>query len=162
MSAKPPPAELIALFDADPGKYKDAPEPDGYNPTQRLIRKLSEAPLIPNPIDQPQLPKPLSAQDLHDALTDAEKAAIDTVWFRAMEEAIGGNARETIKRLVNIALKKGWIGEQKAMAMVAEVDATISDPDWKPMVNGLNDLRANWPDEEPGIHFSYVEGVLGR
>ena len=162
MSAKPPAAELVALFDSNPGRYKDTPEADGYNPTLKLIHKLAEAPQVPNPEPQAQLPKPLSAQDLHDALSDAEKAAIDTVWFRAMEEAIEGNLRDRVKRLVNVAFKKGWISEQKATAMKGEVDATIPDPNWKATVDGLNDLRANWPGEEPGIHRKYVDQVLGR
>ncbi len=165
MSAKPPPAELIALFDSDPGKYKNNPLPDGYNPTRMLIHKLALAPQVPNPVVRPDVHEhdPMAVQDLYSALSGAELSSIGLEGWKAIRDTIESGDRAGVKRLANIALQKGWITQAKYDAIVAYVDAVVPDPEWTATVSRLNDLRANWPDQEKGIHRRYIhETVLGR
>jgi hypothetical protein len=162
MSAKPPPAELLALFDSNPGKYKDTPEPDGYNPTQKLVVRLHRPPQIPNPNAQQNVPKPINADDLWSVLTEGEMASIGMEGLRLLQDALESGDRSRIKRLVGVALEKAWIGQSKHDAIVAEINAEIPDPDWTATVAGPNDREATWPQFASGVRAKYIDSVLGR
>ena len=159
--AKPSFLQLTAFFDANPAKYKNEPEPDGYNATRKLLRTLRFRPLVANEESQGLVPKPIDADDVINTLSDPQIQAIPGEVLTFFVEACENRNRARIQRIGRIMLKKGWIDTTARDAIIAELDSQIPDPDYKSQVRGESDYDINFAGFDR-IGAPYLNTLFGR
>jgi|GEM_PF-4611780 len=162
-----PRSEFLAYLDAHPKRYKDQPEPDGYNPTRLICARLVQRPKVPNPKPAAKVPKPMDIDALYaalyTALSDEEIAAIGVDGFGLIHDAIDAGDRLRVKRLVNVAGEGGWIPEAKRNAIIAQVDAEIDDPSYQSQIRDQSEFARQWGSlPGQGLSRAMVDQYLER
>lgn len=119
--------------------YKNA---DGtFKPQAELIGLLLNKPMVANPDPAPQIPKPVTAQDVLGLLSPASVQAIP---FDAMVEVNKAIAEKDMERLglqLQVFAAKGWINSTEVAALQARLAETIPDPNWPAQVPGQSRLE---------------------
>ena len=165
----PTPPQFIAFLDANPARYKNTPEPDGYNSTQDILNELADRKDIANPEPQGDVPKPLNNGDLQVLLSEDSSGRLsDTWWYNMQINLVAGTdpatgitgSREDAVTQVETAVDRNNITEAEGTLLIDEINSTILDPDWSSTVQDDSDLKKEW--DLGGMSGSFVDSSLGR
>lgn len=139
------PANLKALFDANPGKYKTLNVlPDGYSPTGQLENLLvGSFGTVVNPTPAPKINKPFTMDDILGALSAADQAKIIPL-LGALQPMIDVQNRAGIASLMRAAVAAALITQNELDAMKTAVAGKIDDPTWPANIPAPTDLFAQF------------------
>lgn len=151
---------FIVFLDTNSGKYKNNPEPDGYNSTINIVDIITIRPEIANPEPQGTVPKPFTVQDTQALLSDESMGKLTDTWWASYTATLENENRENAKSYVINAEKRVDILPTESIAIQAELDSTILDPSWSATVPGDSDAMAEW--DLSGFSSDYVNTALGR
>lgn len=155
------PTALVQFMDNHADIYKTGDvEPDGYISTNKIAKELTKKREIDNPNPRPKVPTPISHDGLISVLTTEEIQSIDSKGFDLISEAISNNDRAKVRRLIDIARAKGWMGSSSYTNIRNTLEAEIDDPQWQAKVTGPSHL-----DElnlKQGIRLKDINDALGR
>lgn len=164
MSKTPPAVQLIQFFDNNPTRYKNEPEADGYNSTKKLTAELTRVPLISNPTPQTNVAKPADqiASTLKVMFASAKLASFSDEALAQLNSAILKHDFELVRWWAKIGEARSKVSSAELVAIEAEIDAEVPDPNWPAQIDGVCDLDNEWPGGEKGITQSYINLILGR
>jgi hypothetical protein len=153
---------FIAFLDANPTRYKNTPEVDGYNSTQDILNELADRKLIANPDPQGDVPGPLTIGDLQLLLSPESLGKLSDSWWDIMRAYIAesNGSRSDAVDMVNVALSRGNITQDEATDLINAINAVIPDPSWPSEVQDNSDLRTEW--DLGGMNSAFVNNSLGR
>lgn len=95
---------------------------------EQIAQLLVRRPKVPNSQPAPKIRKPMDPDVLFQTLTPEEIRALPVDTFEMIHAAIESQDHSRVKRLLNIALAKGWLSQAKYEIILTEVDALIDDP----------------------------------
>lgn len=94
------------------------------------------APDHPNPIPQPQVPKPMTTTGLLGKVSGPGKGKIYTrPAIVGIQDDVRRGDRMAVRNWFGLALAGGDIDQAEYAALTAEIDATVPDPNWPPQVS---------------------------
>jgi hypothetical protein len=107
-----------------------------WRPSDATIAAALNTPDRPNPTPQGQVPKPMSTTDLLGKVGNAGKGKI----YRGpaivgIQADIRAGNRDAAKNWFGLAAAAGDVSAAENDALTAEIDATIPDPNWQPLVS---------------------------
>jgi len=160
---------FVAFLDANPTRYKNTPEADGYNTTQDILNEITLREMMPNPEPQGEVPKPLSNADLQALLSEDSSGRLSDTWWYSMQTNLNSSinldtgvvgSREDAVAQVDTSVDRNNITEAEGTALKNEINSTIPDPSWQSEVQDDADCKKEW--DLGGMATSYVNDALGR
>jgi hypothetical protein len=125
----PTPSIFIAFLDANPTRYKNTPEADGYNSTQDIANEITDRKMIPNPTPQGDVPKPLTITDLQALISEDSIGRLSDSWWNQMRVNLSGETsengitgtREDAVAQVNVAFERNNITERLIQLFLIQI-----------------------------------------
>ena len=155
--------DFIAFLDANPGKYKNTPEPDGYNPSATIAVDITTRPLIPNPVPQEDIYNDINVPGMQALMSVETLGRISDQWWASVSTAIINQTeeRETIVAFIDNADSRGNITTpDEVVALKDYVTGVSPDPTWESQVLGPSDAMTEW--SLGGMSVDYIDEALGR
>lgn len=137
-------------------------EPDGLAPTHELLTLLCAVPRVENPDSAPQVAKPMDALSLMACIAPAHFAAIPGSYITEINRFIAAGDRAGTIRWAHALHYAALISTTERNALLAELTATVADPDHPAEVDGGPAPIQELLGYEVGVSRLDVNTALGR
>jgi hypothetical protein len=156
---------FIAFLDANPTRYKNTPEPDGYNSTQDILNEITLSAIIANPDPVTQVPITVTIASAQAVLSVESLGKLSDSWWDTFNQYLnnGGNSagtRQDAYDMIANAQSRANLTETEADALRALLDTTEDDPTYSPTIQDDPDCKKEW--DLGGFSSSYTDSALGR